>query len=150
MRDQKWQFMYAVPTAGGSEDIKVVYPKSKEMVEKNRAVCKEKGYRVVSVKKLYPFSTMKHQHDFDHVSNICFNRMYDIENGEPEAYEGEYDKLAEAKEKADEFFLLPLPVAWIPWEDHQKATELVAWSVNARQEACIKAGRYDLVSACAE
>ena len=147
-REERWSFEYAVPTASGAEDIKVIYPRSKEKVDENRRKCQELGYRVVSVKKLYPFSTIKHQHDFDHINNICFNRMHDIEQGSPEEYEGEYDSLYESRTKAQEYFCWPLPVAWVPYEDLQKAKELVAWSVNHRIDTCIKNGRLDLIQYC--
>ena len=69
MREEKWKFEYAVPTAQGDKSIKCIICTSKEKIAKNKELCKKYGYDVISVKKLYPFSTMKHQHDFDHVAN---------------------------------------------------------------------------------
>ena len=147
-KEERWAFRYEVPTAGGNVSEKVCYPKSKEQVEANRAKARELGYRVVSVKKLYPFNTYANQHNFELINNICHNRMYDMDMGEIEYNEAEYDKLYEIQQKAERFFCLPLPVAWIPWEDWKDAKELSQNAIIHRQNACIEAGRYDLVTYC--
>ena len=66
-KEDKWEFCYAVPTADGNWNEKVIYNKTKEKVEENKQKCKELGYKVISVKKLYPFNTYKNQHNFDFI-----------------------------------------------------------------------------------
>lgn len=147
-KEQKWEFRYAVPTAGGSESEKVCFPKSKEACDANKAACKKYGYRFLSCKKLYPFSTEKNQHNFQLINDICFNAMYDMNGGAVEWNGAEYDRLEALKEKAERFFCLPLPVAWLPWEDWKEAKELSEMAILHRQNACIAAGRPDLVTYC--
>lgn len=148
-KEERYEFRYEVPTASGGWSEKVIYNTSKEKVNANKAKCKELGYKFISAKKLYPFSTEKNQHNFELIHNVCMNRMHDIDcEGQPEAYEGEYDRLWEMKEKSEEFFCLPLPVAWLPWEKHKEAKELANMAILHRQNACIANGRPDLVKYC--
>ena len=114
------------------------------------AICREKGIKVIHCKKLYPFSTIKNQHNFDLIHSICFNRIYDLRDGAPEAYKGEWDRLEEMDEKAQRFFALELPVAWLPYEDWRDAKELANMAIMHRQDACIANGRPELVALCAE
>jgi hypothetical protein len=76
------------------------------------------------------------------------NEIYDIWNGDKKVSDEEYDKLYEIKEKAEKFFCLPLPVAWLPWEEWKDAKEMVENAIFHRQEACIANGRPDLVTYC--
>lgn len=147
-KDERFALRYEVPTAGGNWDEKVCHVKGKEKLEANKAKCKELGYKVVSVKKLYPFSTIKNQHNFELINNICFNRMYDIQNGSKEQYEGEYDRLFDLRDKAERFFCLPLPVAWLPYEEWKEAKELSMSAVLHREQVCIENGRLDLLQYC--
>lgn len=148
-KEERWEQRYAVPTAGGNWSEKVVYPKSKEQKDNNAKKIRELGYKAISCKKLYPFSTEKNQHNFELISNICYNRIHDIcVMGEAEEYEGEADKLEAMKEKADKYFCYPLPVAWVTWEEHCEMKELANMAILHRQEACIKAGRPELVTYC--
>lgn len=149
-KEQRWEMRYEVPTANGNWSEKVCYPRSEEQRDSNKQKAKELGYRIISCKKLYPFSTNKNQHNFELISNICYNRMYDIMMGEQEEYEGEFEKLEDMKEKAEKFFCYPLPVAWVTWEDYREMKELSAAAILHRQEACIRAGRPDLVALCAD
>ncbi len=147
-KEQKWEFKYAVPTEDGNETIKVCYPKSEEKRAENIQKCKDRNYRIVSIKKLYPFNTYKNQHNFKLIRNVCFNTMDDMDIGEIPYDEKEYDRLDEMKTKADEFFGLPLPVAWLPWEEWKEAKELSELAILHRQDACIRNGRPDLVAYC--
>ena len=149
-KENLWEFKYGVPTAGGYESIKTLIVRSKEKIADLKQQCQELGYRIVSCKKLYPFSTNKNQHNFDLIQSICYCRMHELMNGEPEAYKGEFEKLEWAYRKAQEFFCLPLPVAWITWEDYKDAKELANMAILHRQDACIKNGRPDLVAHCAD
>lgn len=114
----------------------------------NLQACKERGFKVISCRKLYPFNTMKNQHNFELIYNICWNRIYDMEAGDEPWDDAVYDELEARKERASYFFRLPLPVAWLPYEEWQEATEMATAAVLHRQDACIKAGRPDLVSLC--
>lgn len=146
-KEERWEQRYAVPKDGKWEE-KTAYPRSKEQMEKNMEKCKELGYRYISCKKLYPFSTMKNQHNFDLIHNIAMNEMYDMESGEKPWDDAEYERLEKLRDKSGEFFCLPLPVAWLPWEEWKAAKEMAENAIFHRQEACIAAGRPDLVTYC--
>ena len=149
-KEQRWEMRYMV-TKDGEQVEKVCYPRSEEQRDANKQKCKELGYKVLSCKKLYPFSTNRNQHNFELISNVCFNRIHDIcVCGEKEAYKGELDRLQEMHEKAQKYFCYPLPVAWVTWEELCEMKELSASAILHRQEACIRAGRPELVALCAE
>ena len=147
VKEQKWELVYGVKTADG-EVIKRCYPNSEEKRAKNLAICKERGYRVVSCKKLYPFSTEKNQHNFMLIKNICFNRTHEMLSGEIPYNEAEYDRLSALEEKANEYFDLPLPVAWLTWDRWQEARELASMAIEHRMNVCVENGRADLVQYC--
>lgn len=147
-KEDRYEFRYEVPTSEGNWKEKVIYPKSKEQVNSNKAKVKEYGYRLVSIKKLYPFNTEKNQHNFELINNICFNTMHDMEMGEIEWNEAEYDRLYETRQKAERFFCLPLPIAWIPWEDWKEAKEMATAAVLHRERACIEAGKTEWLQYC--
>ena len=147
-KEQKWEFVYAVLGADGEEKIKVCYPRSEEQKKENALKCEKLGYRVVSVKKLYPFNTEKNQHNFFLISNICKNSIWDMECGCKEYDAAEIERLEKLQEKADRLMELDLPVAWIPWEEWQDAKQLSDMAVLHRQECCVANGRYDLISYC--
>lgn len=128
--------------------IKNCYPKSKAGKDEQLRIAKERGIKIIHCKKLYPFNTYKNQHNFELIRNICFNTRYDMDSGEIPMDKAEYDRLGGLEEKADRFFLLPLPVAWLPWEDWKDAKELSEMAVMHRQDACIANGRPDLVTYC--
>lgn len=144
-KEQKWELRYISKKDGKEYNC---YSNSEEKKNEQLRICKERGIKVIHCKKLYPFSTMKNQHNFELINNICHNTMYDMEAGEIEWNKAEYDRLADLQEKAERFFLLPLPVAWLPWEDWKDAKELASMAVIHRQNACIEAGRPDLVTYC--
>ena len=148
VREQRWEFRWAYRDNDGEWVEKVCYPRSEEKKDANVAKCREAGYKVISIKKLYPFSTERNQHNFMLISNICSNRMHDMLHGEAEYDEAEYERLWELKEKADRFYGLPLPVAWLPWEDLKEARGLAMEAVEHRANACVEAGRPDLVQYC--
>ena len=143
-KEQRWKIRYV----GKDGAEKNCYPRSEQQKSEQLRVAKEKGIRVIYCKKLYPFSTEKNQHNFMLISNVCSNRIWELVHGESEAYEGEWDKLAELKDKADELFCLPLPVAWVPWETWKEAKEISTMAVIHRQEACIENGHPEWVVYC--
>lgn len=147
-KEQRWEFRYAVKQVDGTEKIKVCYPRTEEKKEENKQKCKELGFRIVSIKKLYPFNTYANQHNFELIKNICFCEMDDMRIGEVKYDEAEYDRLEEMKDKAERFFCLELPVAWLPWEDWKEAKELSELAILHRQNCCIENGRPDLVAYC--
>lgn len=146
-KEQRWEFRYAI-TKDGVRTERVCYPQSQEKIEANRATCKRCGYEVLSVKKLYPFNTYANQHNFELIHNICRNRMSDMEIGDVKFDEAEYDRLDELRQKAERLFVLPLPLAWLTWEDWKDAKELSESAILHRQNACVEAGRPDLVAYC--
>ena len=146
-KEEKWEFTYAV-VKDGVETIKKCYPKSKEQIEKNKQTCEEKGMRFIGCKKLYPFSSEKNQHNFELVRNVCFNTIRDMQNGDIEYDEAEIDRLYDLKEKADKYFELPLPVAWLPWEELKEAKDICTMAVEHRVAKCVEHGLYDYIQYC--
>lgn len=146
-KEDRWELRYISLKDG---TVKNCYPRSKDKKDEQLRVCKEKGIRVIHCKKLYPFSTMKNQHNFELIRNICFCELDDMEKGEKPWDEEEYDRLTDLQDKADRFFELELPVAWLPYEDWKDANELANMAIMHRQDACIAAGRPDLVAGCAD
>ena len=141
----KWRFEYETK----SGEKKVCYPQSKEKVEENKRVCRERGFRVVSVRKMYIFNTERNQHNFMLIANECANALYDdAVNGFRNLSESERETLENRKSRADYFFELPLPIAYLTWEEWQEANEMAMMAVLHRQEACIRNGRPDLVQYC--
>ena len=134
-REEHYEFTYI--NSNGVEKTERVH--SKARLESCLNTCKDIGYKVIRTRKLYPFSMMKHQHDFDHINNMCFNRMYDMEAGDIPWDEAEYERLEATRKKAQEFFCMPLPVAWVPWETYKEMKELVVASVCARDIANARA-----------
>ena len=110
------------------------YPKSREQKDRNLQVIKERNLKLLRVTKLYPFSTMRNQHNFDLISNICANTMYDMQNGDIAFDEDEYERLAETRDKAQKFFCMDLPVAWVPWETYREMKEMAASACCHRDE----------------
>lgn len=145
--EQRWEIRYVSKQDG---TVKKCYPRSEDKKNEQLSVCKERGIEVLSCKKLYPFSTIKNQHNFELIRNICMNTMYDMQNGDMAWDDAEYDRLADLKDKADRFFGLPLPVAWLPWDELCEAKEVAQAAILHRQDACIAAGRPDLVAYCAD
>ena len=146
-KEERFELTYISKKTG---ETKRCYPRSAAGKDEQLAKCKEYGVKVISCKKLYPFNTEKNQHNFELIHNICMNRLHDIyRNGEPEQYKGEADRLKEMKEKSENLFCLPLPVAWVTWETLKDAKELSAMAINHRMDACAEAGRYDLIGYCA-
>lgn len=143
-REQRYKMVYRM--ADGTE--KTCYPKTEEKKNENIELCKKNNITVISCKKLYPFSTMKNQHNFDLISNICYNTMHDMATGVIEMNDAEYDRLEEMKRKAEKYFSLALPVAWLPYEEWREAKELAQMAILHRQDACIANGRPDLVTYC--
>ena len=127
---------------------KTVYPKSIEQKELNLEICKENGFKVLECVKLYPFSTERNQHNFMLISNICSNEMSDMRSGEQPWDEELYETLYNRKERADYFFSLPLPVAWLPFKEWEEAKEMATAAILHRQDCCIEHGRADLVQYC--
>ena len=71
-------------------------------------------YSLVSCKKLYPFNMATNQHNFSLISDICHNRLHDMEMGEIPWDDEEYDRLQSTRDKADRFFCwMKLPVHWM-------------------------------------
>ena len=144
MKETRFEMRYI----NGKGEEKVCYPRSEEQRDANKQKCKELGYKVISCKKMYPFSTIKNQHNFELINNICFNTMHDMQSGEIPWDDAEYDRLEGMKKKAEEFFCLPLPIAWLTWDDWKEAKELSEMAILHRQDACIANGRPDLVTYC--
>ena len=144
-REQRWELKY-VSLKDGS--VKHCYPRSEERKNEQLAVCKKKGIKVISCKKLYPFSTEKNQHNFMLISNICSNRIHDMHMGDIEYDDAEIERLEGLKDKADKYFTYELPVAWVTWEEHQEMKELSMMAVNHRIDCCIESGHPELVQYC--
>ncbi|MBR5276784.1 MAG: hypothetical protein IKU35_06590 [Bacteroidaceae bacterium] len=142
-KEDRWEFKYE-----RDGHTRYCYPRSKESIEDNRKFCLEKGWKVLSVKKVYPFSTEKNQHNFELIRNVCSNRMHDMDMGDI-PYDGEaYDKMYDLKERAEQYMGLPLPVAWLPYEQLKEAKEIVAMAHEHRYAANLAAGNYRWLHLC--
>lgn len=139
-REERYALTY-ISAKTGTE--KVCYPRSKAKRDEQLAICKANGIKVVSCKKLYPFSTNRNQHNFALIANICFNTMYDMQHGEIKWDDAEYDRLAKTREKAEEYFCYELPVAWVPWETYCDMKEIAAAAICHRDAACALAREED-------
>lgn len=127
---------------------KFYYPRSSEQREKNIAVAKERGYKIVENVKLYPFNTYANQHNFEFVRNRCFCRIYDMQEGVIPYNEEEMDRLESMKETADKLFLLPLPVAWVDGKTLGECRELSTMAINWRIDTCERTGRFEDIKYC--
>ena len=120
----------------------------KEKFDRKAYCQKHEGVKIVSCRKLYPFNMWNNQHNFELVYNVCWNRLWDMDNGEEPYDKEEYDRLWHLKERAGYFETLGCGVVWLPYEEWKEAKELAAGAIMHRQEACIKAGRPDLITYC--
>ena len=143
-KEQRWALKYE----GRDGQVKVCYPRSEAKKDEQLRVCREHGIRVISCRKLYPFSTMKNQHNFDLIHTLVMIDLYDIWSGDKKVSDAEYSRLEDLRDKSERFFSLELPVAWLEWEDWKEAHELSQMAILHRQEACIANGRPDLVTYC--
>lgn len=139
----KWRMIFNTP-----DGQQTVYCKSKEKVKANTEAAEKRGWTLVSCEKLYPFGTEKNQHNFDLIHNVCYNAMHDMETGDTAYDEDEYNRLHHAYERAEYYFCLSLPVAWLTWEELAEARELVAWAVNYRMDANERAGKHVSAEDC--
>ena len=145
MKEERYELRYISKKDG---TVKNCYPRSSAKKDEQLQICKENGVKVIHCRKLYPFNTEANQHNFMLISNKCRNIMSDMESGEIPWDEAEYDRLSATKEKADELFELPLPLAWIPWETWKDAKEISTQAIVLRQEACVASGHPEWVSYC--
>lgn len=142
-RENKYKIIYI---KNGEE--KTCICSGDESKERNLETCKRNNYKVVSCRKLYPFSTIKNQHNFELIHNIAMCELYEIWRDEKKVSDEEYERLNNLKERTEYFFCLPLPVAWLPYEEWKEAKEISQSAIFHRQEACVKNGRPDLVTYC--
>ena len=127
---------------------KYIYPIGREKVNSNKEYCKKHDIKVLSCKKLYPFNMWNNQHNFELIYNICWNRLWDMDNGEAPYDKEEYNRLWKMKERAGYFETMGCGVVWLPYEEWKEAKEMASNAVIHRQEACIANGRPDLVKYC--
>lgn len=147
-REQRWEIRYEV-LKNGEWVEKVCYPRTEEKRDENLEILKGAKYRLVSCKKMYPFDMLNNQHNFELISNICYNRMRDMENGEIPFDDAEYERMEALKSKAERLFcMMNAPVTWLVGEDYRDAKELSMMAINHRMQACIENGRPDLVKYC--
>ena len=138
-REERYELVYI-----GKDGVeKRCYPRSTAKKEENLRVCKEKGIKVISCKKLYPFNTMKNQHNFALIADICYNTMWDMEHEEKPWNRDEYERLQETRDKAEKYFTYDLPVAWVPWEEYKEMKELAVAAECHRDAACARARNYE-------
>lgn len=142
-KEQRWEQKFEI-----NGTVKTYYPRSEEQMKKNLQIAKDKGYKKISSQKLYPFNTYKNQHNFSLINDICFIRMHDMQDGEIEWDQEEYDRLESLRERSEKYFCAGLPVAWVPWETWKDMKELSEMAIIHRQNACIENGRPDLVTYC--
>ncbi|MCQ2113309.1 MAG: hypothetical protein MJY95_08230 [Bacteroidaceae bacterium] len=142
--EQRWEFRYI----NGNGIHKVAYPRNEAEKERCIKIAKEKGFEIESCKKMYPFSMNKNQHNFELIANICANTLYDMMYGDIKFDGAEFDRLEHLKDRAEHFFCMGAGIVWLTYEDYREAKELSEMAIMHREEACIRAGRYDLVKYC--
>lgn len=135
-REERYEFTYTI-----NGETKRCYPQSREQVDKNRATCRERGYKVLSVKKMYPFSTERNQHNFELIRNICLNTMNDMALGDIPWDDAEFEKCEAMVDKCDQYFCLPLPIAWLTYDKWAEAKEIAVAAVIHRDQ--MNARRYE-------
>ena len=139
-------FRITYKTADGKETYRNVIGKDKRDEFKQKL--KNKGLTVISCRKLYPFSVEKNQHNIELVHMVCCNTISDMYHGDLPYDEAEIKRLEALDEKAEKYRGLSLPVAWLPWEELEEVRELCFLAREHRANACIEAGRPDLVKYC--
>ena len=139
-REARYELRYISKKTG---EEKCCYPRSKAKRDEQLALCRENGVTVVSCKKLYPFSTMRNQHNFELIYNICYNTMADMDMGDIPYDAEEYERLQKTREKAGQFEVMDLPVAWVPWETYCEMKEMAAAAECHRDIANARARFYD-------
>ena len=154
MREQRWELRYAVQRPD-EKKVKRCVCKSEEQRNENLDICEERGYRVISCKKLYPFNMERNAHNFELIYNVCSNRMDDMVFGEVTYDEAEYRFLEELKNRADKCRDLTLTrrtsyieIVWLPWDEWKECKEISELAVQHRQNKCIESGRLDLLQYC--
>ena len=135
-REDRYELRYISLKTG---EEKCCDPRSKAKRDEQLAICKERGIKVISCKKLYPFNTMNNQHNFQLIYNICFNEMTDMQDGTEPMNTIEYEKLSARRDKAGEYMCADLPVAWVPWETYIDMKEMALAAECHRDEACARA-----------
>lgn len=113
---------------------------SLEDIEQKRKIVAERGHMIMREDTLYPFPTEMYRHAFSHVSDMCYNRMHDMENGDRPFDKEKYDKLEKLKEDAERMLALPLPVAWLESKELDTAILLVGLSEEQRNRTIEKSG----------
>ena len=134
-RDERFEFTY-INSMGKK---KTEQARSKERLNNCLQTCKDLGYEVVGWRKLYPFSTMKHQHNFFLIYNICFNAMNDMEAGDTPWDSDGYNKLVARRDKAGEYMSMPLPIVWVPYDVYRDMKEMATAAICHRDAACARA-----------
>lgn len=114
-REERFELRYTVPTNGRTEE-KVIRVRGAEKLDELKAKCRRYGYKYTA-EKLYPFSMVKNQHNFDLIISISGNVMHDMETGAVPFDDAEYDRMADLREKANTFFGYELPIAWVPYAE---------------------------------
>ena len=134
-REERYEMVYIA--RDGAK--KRCYPRSRAKLNENLQKCKANNIKVLYYIKLYPFNTMRNQHNFELISNITYNAMYDMMHGETKWDYDEYERLRETHDKAVKFECMDLPIAWVPWETYCEMKEMAAGAECHRDAACARA-----------
>lgn len=115
----------------------------------NKAVALERlGDRVISITKLYPFSTEKNQHNFELIKNKAFNLMCDIQSGEADGTYEDIERLESLIDECSQYMCLSLPVAWVDGKTLARCKEISRRATESRVKAVLELGRPDLIKYC--
>lgn len=150
-RENRWRQTFVV-----DGERRSYYPRSQESLDRNLEIAKKRGWQVLErCTKLYPYNIENNQHNFELIMNLCANRMSEMESGEIEFDQAEYDKLERTREDAEECWDIAYMrsrenpnIAWIDGKLLGKAKELAMAAIEHRANACIRNGRPDLVMYC--
>ena len=119
---QKWEQRFEI-----NGTVKCYYPKSKEVMEKNLRIAREKGYKVIASHKLYPFNMARYGHNielaYNHQSIICYE-MRDGERPWDDKAFDYFEELGEAYGKA----MGQGPIAWLDGKTYGIIRDASVWA----------------------
>ena len=104
--------------------------------------------------KTYYFSVRKHAHDIEFYRNRLWNTMHDMESGEipmdAKRYDRIYNMYYGPLMELSDMMLSTRDGITVQLTGPQiaLAKKIVLWSSEERANACIRAGRYDLIQYC--
>lgn len=89
-------------------------------------------YTNANGERIYPFSTCRNQRYFSDISVMCMMRMREMDGGKVPFDADEYARLKALRERANYFYGLELPTAWLTGPECGEAKGLVEMALRNR------------------